>query len=1050
MRHDHELVPNHITWQSKQVSQYRKEALQEYLRQNTFSFSHWFPIFTLLHFMTQLPDTKHQALMNRAFTVTCFLVIILMASLASAQQTGNAFQLFVTSYGTEQGLNQSMVSQVIQDNRGLIWMVTGDGLQCFDGKEFRSFRVTDPVSGEYSDNIMREIVEHRPGEFIISTSSSLLEFNSSSGKFHTIIHKAGYYPRVLTHLCARQPMVWLADKKLAYISGNKIIPVNLQFPDKNPVPGDFFATHDVITHRGDLVVDSDGGILIIEGIGNSIQKVNNARWIKLDDGCQGLAIDKSGNALILSGDKIFGYKGSGKLEVAANTRRFTLGHMFADSKGIIWISDRSARKLYCIRDGITSQADIFIREGNHTFPLQPEIIAVFEDKQGNLWFGTDSDGMFCYSPDQMQFNYAKTGFTRCLAYLNNSIYAGTFKNGLWKLSEDLSVALKMKLNKVPAEIYFLDIAADRYGHLWLATDKGLYVTDTSGALIFSHQAYFKADKLLKYGNDTMISLSGNHMHIFRTSGKPALISSAEFAYMRAFCKEGTRYWIGTPFGLYITTASEGIRSLQNAFKHEPVNPEPVYALLMLDGVIWSATEHGIRRYTKEGKMLPALPVTEELRNHVIYTLVPDPYNRLWFSSNRGVGCITEKLDRIIWFNTRNNLQSLEFNSNACLQSPSGWIYFGGINGINGFNPLTFKPVKTAPDIRIISLSISDTAYSGGIPPGLLNLEINWRSPHISGSVFTTDYFNPGMQQFSFCLKGYQAEWSRMSTNPEFSYRNLSPGKYSLLVKCADSYKNISDALCLLTFTIRPPFWKTWWFNGLTALLLFVATILIVRKIQDIRYRDKLRELEKQNAINKERLRIAKDMHDEVGASLTRISILSELAKNREDDRQESMSIISRISEISGNVVDEMSEIIWAMNPKNDSLDSFASYLRRYASEYLESAGIDCHFQFPEDVPPYPMNAELRRNIFLIAKESLHNIVKHANAAQVALSLEFTHDRLALGIQDDGCGFDTAGLAGTGNGLINMQKRAQELGGSFNINSSPDQGTNITFSVSLKV
>jgi len=942
-----------------------------------------------------------------------------------------------------------MVSQVIQDNRGLIWMVTGDGLQCFDGIEFRSFRVSDPGSGEYSDNLMREIVEHRPGEFIISTTSSLLEFNSSSGKFHTIIYKAGYYPRVLTHLCARQPLVWLADKKLACIRGNKIIPVNLRFPDNKPVPDDFFATHDVVTPEGDLIVDSDGGILIVEGIRDSIRKANIAHWIKLDEGCQGLTIDKSGTALFLSGDQIFRYTGGGKIELAVKTRRFTLGHMFADSKGNIWISDRSTRTLFRIHDGIISRADIYSREGNHTYPLRPDIITVFEDKQGNLWFGTDSDGMFCYSPDQMQFYNAKTGFTRCLTYLNNSIYAGTFRNGLWKLSEDLSVAQKMKLDNMQADLYFLDIVADRLGHLWLATDKGLYVADSMGSVLYNQPENVKVAKLIIHGVDTIMAIYGNELKIYGIADRPFLLQTLRFGYIRTFCKSGVNYWFGTPYGLYIADLSGGIKALSNTFMNKPMNPEPVYALLLHDDVIWSATEHGIRRYTTGGKLFPALPVINELSNHVIYTLVPDMLNRIWFSSNRGIGCITEKQDRIIWFNTRNNLQSLEFNSNASLKSPRGWIYFGGINGVNGFDAHTFNPVKTVPEIRLISLSISDTSYSCGIPPGHLDLEINWRSPHISGSVFTTDYLNPDMLQFSFYLDGYQAEWDSMSTNPGFTYRNLPPGKYRLLVKCADSYKNISDPVCLLTITIRPPFWKTWWFTMLAAFLLVGSTILIVRKIQEIRYRNRLSELEKQNAINRERLRIAKDMHDEVGASLTRISILSELAKNREEDPQESLSIISRISEISGNVVDEMSEIIWAMNPKNDTLDSFTSYLRRYASEYLESADIDCHFQFREEVPSYPMNAELRRNIFLVAKESLHNIVKHANASLVVLSLEFTRDKLELGIRDNGCGFDPEKMAGTGNGLINMQKRAQELGGSFNISSEKGKGTFITFSVSLK-
>jgi len=216
----------------------------------------------------------------------------------------------------------------------------------------------------------------------------------------------------------------------------------------------------------------------------------------------------------------------------------------------------------------------------------------------------------------------------------------------------------------------------------------------------------------------------------------------------------------------------------------------------------------------------------------------------------------------------------------------------------------------------------------------------------------------------------------------------------------------------------------------------------------MRYRDKLHKLEKQNAVNRERLRIAKDMHDEVGASLTRISILSELAKNGKQSQEESMKTISQISDISGNVVDEMSEIIWAMNPKNDSLDSFAAYLRRYASGYLETAGIEGKFPFPDDIQPVAMSAELRRNVFLTAKEALHNMVKHSGATEAEVRLEYYGKKLELSLRDNGNGFDIESKTGSGNGLINMQKRIQELGGEFSVTSTVGKGTEVRLVVIL--
>jgi signal transduction histidine kinase len=149
------------------------------------------------------------------------------------------------------------------------------------------------------------------------------------------------------------------------------------------------------------------------------------------------------------------------------------------------------------------------------------------------------------------------------------------------------------------------------------------------------------------------------------------------------------------------------------------------------------------------------------------------------------------------------------------------------------------------------------------------------------------------------------------------------------------------------------------------------------------------------------------------------------------------------------VVDEMSEIIWAMNPRNDKLDSFTSYIRQHASSYLESAEIEGRFTFPDEIPSYPMSSELRRNLFLTVKEAFHNIVKHSGAGNVQMSLHFEKLSLKIIIEDDGVGFNLNKISGWGNGLTNMHKRIEELGGSFKINSEVGKGTLIEFSVKLK-
>jgi signal transduction histidine kinase len=190
------------------------------------------------------------------------------------------------------------------------------------------------------------------------------------------------------------------------------------------------------------------------------------------------------------------------------------------------------------------------------------------------------------------------------------------------------------------------------------------------------------------------------------------------------------------------------------------------------------------------------------------------------------------------------------------------------------------------------------------------------------------------------------------------------------------------------------------------------------------------------------------MHDDVGASLTRISILSELAKNRPEVQGETRQWLSQISDTSRNVMEEMSQIIWALNPKNDTLEGLVAYIRRFANEYLEPTEIRCSFNFPSELPARALSVEVRRNIYLVFREALHNVVKHSGAKRVDLRLKVEDLRLKIVIKDDGKGFDPDKLELPGNGLVNMKKRMKDIGGEMVIRSEVGAGTEIEIFVAM--
>ncbi len=208
------------------------------------------------------------------------------------------------------------------------------------------------------------------------------------------------------------------------------------------------------------------------------------------------------------------------------------------------------------------------------------------------------------------------------------------------------------------------------------------------------------------------------------------------------------------------------------------------------------------------------------------------------------------------------------------------------------------------------------------------------------------------------------------------------------------------------------------------------------------------ELERQKLIERERLRISKDMHDEVGSSLTKIAILSEMIRQEINNRSKAESSLSKISEISREVIDNMSEIIWAINPKNDKLDNLAAYLREYAYEFLEGTKIECQFNFMENYPPVALSAEFRRNIFLVVKESLNNVVKHSSANKVTLKFIYDEPYLIINIKDNGKGYSENKISKFGNGLNNISKRVEDIGGKLNITSAPGKGVLTEINVKL--
>ena len=297
------------------------------------------------------------------------------------------------------------------------------------------------------------------------------------------------------------------------------------------------------------------------------------------------------------------------------------------------------------------------------------------------------------------------------------------------------------------------------------------------------------------------------------------------------------------------------------------------------------------------------------------------------------------------------------------------------------------------------------------------------------------------------LGGSNTQWSEPSNNATVTFIGLRPGDYVLEVKANFPAGRYPEKTIQYKFSITPPWWQTWWFRSITGLLIIGLLIIGIR----FYYRRKLEKekvfLEKQQAIERERTRIATDMHDDLGAGLSRIKFLSQAINNKKITDESIKTGLEKITAYSDEMTEKMGEIVWALNEQNDTLADLVAYTRSYALEYLTNHNIECRVNTPMQLPGTFITGEIRRNIFLAVKECLHNIIKHANATTVSFSIQL-NGAIEIIIHDDGKGINWNELRPFSNGLQNIQKRLKELNGKAEFFN--EQGTKVVLQAPLNL
>jgi signal transduction histidine kinase len=328
-----------------------------------------------------------------------------------------------------------------------------------------------------------------------------------------------------------------------------------------------------------------------------------------------------------------------------------------------------------------------------------------------------------------------------------------------------------------------------------------------------------------------------------------------------------------------------------------------------------------------------------------------------------------------------------------------------------------------------------------IPPGGEELEIHYTALNFSA---------PELVRFKCWLEGHETSWSKASDERVAGYPKLPPGHYRFHVEACneDNVWSGPDA-AVLSITVQPQFWQTGWFRVSMILCLLGIVAGVVRYLSTQKLHRQLQTFQQREALEKERARIARDLHDQLGANLTQVALLGEMAEADKNAPEEIESHAQQIYQTARETTRSLDEIVWAVNPANDTLDGLVNYAGKYAQEYLALAGLRYRADLPAQLPAIPIPPEVRHNVFLAFKEAVHNVVKHAQATEARIQLRLEPGNFILEIEDNGRGMGSQAAPQNRNGLRNMKKRMEDIRGEFSIAPGANGGTIVRLTVPIE-
>ena len=894
--------------------------------------------------------------------------------------------LLVRVWQSEDGLPGNVVRSVVQSHDGYLWIATAEGVARFDGIEFEPIE----LDGQQRQNRFAfwRIYATANHDIWVSTFQGGL-FRIRDGKFERVV------PDTRT---PRPPLVTQmledAHGDVFFKRGDEIHKIEGSSSVQIPQPGE-----DLLKLFGnDQANQGRSGRRLIPSIPPTLSDRSGQTW----------AADDAGR-LIVTGP------GTSPTPVVLpdGNLPISFNELLEDKEGNIWIAT-PLNGLVRVR---VSRVDVLDRTDGLS---DNAVFAVTQAKSGEWWLANRTGGLTKWTPgNATQVEVVPGGYHRSIGSLFEDS-TGT----LWAASRDGSVfsgrndIFQNQFSKTQIPSKVRAIAEDSSGTLWFGGSQGL--------------ASYAGGVVRQYGVEQGLP----EVDISALSKSPASLLV-----------------LGSIDGRVFRGGPKGFKQLGN---HGDLQHRWISAIHPVgENEVWVATL-GSGLFLWDGKRWHHFGTDQGLPDDRLTSLIDDGRGQFWFGSLGGIVRASRKemIRRAVepaaplhWLRLD---RSDGLPSRECIggYQPAGWqgqdgrLWFPTGSGVVRVRPELVEINRVAPPIYLRSVRVNGTQHDGNGP----SIEAGPGRSRVEFRFVGLGYSAPEKITYRGRLSGLDDAWRELGGQRSAAYEAVPPGRYTFEVMAVNGDGIPSEAPAAIRLIIRPHFWETGWFIALSGFLVLSAAAGTGWLLARARMKRRIEKLNIRNAREGERSRIARDLHDDLGASLTEISILAALAAEDASDSTLHPSL-DQLSVKAKNVVGTLDEIVWAVNPREDTLRSLVEYIAAFAREFLDIARIPLRGDVTREIPGYPLGAPQRHGIFLAAREALNNIVKHSGATEVKLRIGIESNILEIRIEDNGRGFNPEYASG-GDGLGNLDRRMQEAGGECRIETFPGKGTTVILRLPL--